>query len=80
MFLKIKDEIINLDRVENIRLMTDRVLFVLNGENAVNFHSGRSSTYGDAYNISLSGKELSFLKDYLRGYLDSRLDNLTNVL
>ena len=79
MFIKIKGEIINLDRVESIRITEDKVLFLFGGW-GINFYSKEDSLYSSNFNVFLNKEELDDLKYYFRGYLNNRLDNLIDIL
>ena len=75
MFLKIKNEMINLDKVEHIRLKEDRIVFMFDSGGGINIHSKENTVYPGTFNILLSEDELDIIKNHLEDILD-KIDKL----
>ena len=78
LFLKIKDELVNLDKVKYIKSTKDRITFWFNGNEGISFYCKYEGLYyGDVFNILLSNEEFDILKEYLKTRI---FDDIVHIL
>ena len=64
MFIRIKDEISNLHKVETTKVGKDRITFAIE-DGGVNFYCKKGATLNTTVNILLSEEELNVLRKHL---------------